>query len=150
MAPAVSPGDHVFMEGVSFFFSKPKRGDIVVFKVDQIKMMTTQPPGTLYMKRVAGLPGERVRITDGKLYINDQPVVLKNKAGEIPYVTMTAGRFLPEQDVTITVPDAHYFFLGDASTNSYDSRFWGCVPATEIQGQIAFCYWPPSNVGLIK
>src|SRR2546422_10131999 len=75
MTPAVSPGDHVMMEGVTFLARKPRRGDVVVFKTDGIASL---PSAQIYVKRVAGEPGDQLRISDGKLYINGRHVALSN------------------------------------------------------------------------
>lgn len=143
MTPAVSAGDHVIMEGFSLLVRKPRKGDIVVFKTDGVGQL---PPATFYVKRVAGEPGDRLRIVDGKLYINDNHVALRNSAGEIAYhLPATLARAATQTD--LTVPDGHYFMLGDNSTNSYDSRFWGSVPARNIMGRVVLCYSPLSRAG---
>ena len=134
MTPAVSAGDHVMMEGFSFLVRKPRRGDIVVFKTDGL---ATLQPATLYIKRVAGEPGDRLRIADGKLYINDKHVALSNAVGEIAY-RLPAGASGVATKTDLTVPESQYFMLGDNSTNSFDSRFWGCVPAKSILGRVVF------------
>jgi signal peptidase I len=82
MTPAVSAGDHVVMDGLTFLARKPHSGDIVVFKSDGIALLA---PATLYIKRVAGEPGERLRLSEGKLFINDKLVALSNAVGEIVY-----------------------------------------------------------------
>lgn len=146
MTPAVSAGDHVMMEGMTFVARKPRRGDVVVFKTDGIASL---PPATIHVKRVAGEPGDHLRISDGKLYVNDKHVALSNVTGEIAYfLPLRAETFSLKTDVT--VPDGHYFVLGDNSTNSFDSRFWGSVPSENILGRILFCYWPPQRVGGVK
>ena len=146
MTPAVSAGDHVMMEGFSFLVRKPRRGDVVVFRTDGIAML---PPATLYVKRVAGEPGDRLRIADGKLYINDSQVVLGNAFGEITY-QLPAGPSGMVAHTDLTVPEGQYYMLGDNSTNSFDSRFWGCVPAKSILGRIAFCYAPAGRIGGVR
>jgi signal peptidase I len=134
------------MEGLTFLQRKPRRGDIIVFRADGIKSL---PSATMYVKRIAGEPGEHLRISDGNLYINDTRVTITNSAGEIFYS-------LPEQwqsagsHTNLTVPQRQYFVLGDNSTNSLDSRFWGCVPAVNVMGRIWFCYWPPSRFGAVE
>ena len=146
MAPAVSPGDHVIMEGLTFLKRKPHRGEIIVFNSDGISSLE---PGTKYDKRILGEPGEHLRISDGKLYINDSLVVITNVGGEISYpLTKQLESFGPKTDVII--PQGQYFVVGDNSTNSFDSRFWGCLPAKNIVGRILFCYWPPNRLGEVK
>jgi signal peptidase I len=147
MALAISPGDHVMMEGLTFLFREPRRGDIIVFKMDGIAPL---PPGTMYVKRVAGEPGEHLQISGGKLFVNDKHVSLSNSAGEIVYnLPRRADAFLFPQ-TNVTVFGGWYFVLGDNSTNSFDSRFWGSVPRSNILGRVSFCYWPPHRVGKVK
>ena len=146
MTPAVSAGDHLMMEGVTFLARQPRRGDVVVFKTDGIASL---PSAQIYVKRVAGEPGDQLRISDGKLYINGQHVALSNATGEIAYVPPPfAGTLSAKTDVT--VPEGSYFVLGDNSTNSLDSRFWGSLPRDNIIGRMCFCYWPPARFGVVK
>ena len=145
MTPAVSAGDHVVMEGMTFLARKPRRGDIVVFRTDGIGSL---PPTQFYVKRIAGEPGDHLRILDGKVFINDKQVSLSNAAGEIAYYPPRAMTIPPKTD--LTVPDGCYFVLGDNSTNSFDSHYWGSVPRGNIIGRISFCYWPLQRVGGVK
>jgi signal peptidase I len=146
MTPAVSAGDHVMMEGVTFVARHPRRGDVVVFRTDGIASL---PPATFYVKRVAGGPGDHLRISEGRLFVNDKQVSLSNAAGEIVYA-LPPGAETFSLKTDLTVPDGCYFVLGDNSTNSFDSRFWGSVPRGNIIGRVSFCYWPPQRVGGIK
>jgi len=146
MTPAISSGDHVMVEGFSFLVRHPRRGEIVVFKTDGIASL---PTGQFFVKRVAGEPGDHVRISEGRLFINDKPVILSNAVGEIVYdLPLGAERDSPMTD--FTVDDDCYYVLGDNSTNSLDSRFWGGVPRRNIVGRIAFRCWPPSRTGRVK
>ena len=146
MAPAVSVGDHVMMEDMTFQVRKPRHGDIVVFSTDGISSL---PPAQFYVKRVAGEPGDHLRISQGMLFINDKHVGLSNAVGKIVYdLPPVAGAIPPKTEVT--VPDGCYFVLGDNSANSFDSRFWGSVPRQNIIGRIAFRYWPPKRVGGVR
>ena len=137
MTPTLSLGDKFIMEGFTFLLRKPQRGDIIVLKTGGIK-------------RVAGLPGDRLRIADGKLYVNDKHISLKNQAGEIHYLPVTGARYLTSSADILTVPDGHYFVLGDNSADSVDSRTWGCIPARNILGRAAFRYWPPARIGGVR
>ena len=146
MTPALSPGDHFLMEGMTFRSREPRRGDIVAFKTDGIASL---PPATFHVKRVAGEPGDHVRITEGKLFINDRQVSLSNAVGEIAYhLPPGTGALTTQTDVT--VPAGCYFVLGDNSTNSMDSRYWGSLPRGNIVGRVGFCYWPPARTGTVK
>ena len=148
MAPALLPGDHFMMEGLTYVVRKPHRGDIIVFKTDG--MQAPLPAGQIYIKRVVGEPGERLRLTEGKLYVNDKPISLRNAAGEIVYVSSPWSKYLVSGSDTVMVPDGHYFVLGDNSTNSSDSRIWGFVPARNVMGRAGICYWPRNRIGGIE
>lgn len=147
MAPALTSGDHAFMEGFTYLAHKPQRGDVVVFKANNLPYLQN---GVTYVKRVVGLPGERIRIAEGKLYVNGQVTELKNKAGVIAYTNLPGSRYLGAGDATVVVPEEQYFVLGDNSANSLDSRFWGCLPAQAIRGRMWLCYWPLQNVGGVQ
>lgn len=146
MTPAVSAGDHFMMEDISYVFHRPCRGDIVVFKTDGISML---PPKQIYIKRVVGLPGDHVRISDGKLFINDVQITLSNAVGAIVYdPPLDPVRASAKNDAT--VPSGSYFVVGDNSSNSFDSRFWGSLPGGNIMGRAFYCYWPPGRRGHVK
>ena len=146
MRPAVSSGDRIVTEGFSYLLHKPKRGEVVVFKSENIRSLT---PASRYVKRIAGEPGDRVRISEGSLFINDHRVSLSNAMGEISYLPPIGGMLAPMTD-NVTVPKGQYYVLGDNSTNSYDSRFWGFVPAENVDSRVVFCYWPLQRFGRVK
>ena len=145
MTPAMSPGDHFFMEGITYLFRKPHRGEILVFKTEGLDV---PDKNSIFIKRLAGLLGERLRLADGKLFVNDAPVVLRNATGEIDY-TNSWGRtpYLASSNDVVTVPAGHYFVLGDNSGNSMDSRYWGFLPAKSIKGRAFFRYAPSDRIG---
>jgi signal peptidase I len=147
MSPTVSRGDHVLMEGFTHRVRPPRRGDIALFTPDGIE--STHLKDKFYIKRIAGEPGERLLIVDGQLQINGTNVVLSNRVGAISY-PLPAGGGWPLHQNEITIPAGHYYVLGDNSTNSYDSRFYGFVPASNILGRITYCHWPPLRVGPVR
>ncbi|HEJ1529041.1 TPA: signal peptidase I, partial [Pseudomonas aeruginosa] len=87
-----------------------------------------------YVKRIAGIPGDRVRIDGGRLYVNERPVTE-------PYLAQQALR-QPDslRMAQRTVPAGHYFMLGDNRDNSNDSRYWGYVPRADLVGRV-FAVW---------
>jgi signal peptidase I len=115
-----------------------KRGDIVV-------LLYPEDPSKSYIKRVVGLPGERVEIEDGKLYINGAHI---NEPYLDPAYLSTDSTNGP-----VEVKPHHYFVMGDNRRNSSDSRYWGLVPEKYIYGQAVFRYYPFSpfeRVGRIQ
>lgn len=145
MEPTIQKGDHVIMEGLTYLVRHPHRGDVAVFTLENIP---DAPQGEFFDKRIIGEPGERLRITDGKLYVNDVPVLIKNAAGEI--VMESLGTQYLKNDQTITVPEGHFFVIGDNIRNSWDSRYFGFLPAKNIVGRIPCRYWPASRIGLVR
>jgi len=135
------------MEGITFLFRSPRKGDIVVFKSDGIRSLIQ---GATYVSRIAGEPGDRLRIAEEMLYVNETHLPLKNKSGAIRYVNMRDSRYLASEGDMVTIPEGQYFVLGDNSTNSLDGRYWGFLPAGNIKGRIAFCYWPPQHAGSVR
>ena len=153
MSPALQKGDNIFMEGVSYLFRAPQRGEVIIFKTDGItNLVTASGAGQIYMKRLVGLPGDKLRIADGKIFVNDDPLELENEAGPIVYSNaMNRGGFLltsPQE--TLVVPEGEFFVLGDNSPNSSDSRYWGFVPAQNLMGRAVVRYWPISRFGKVK
>jgi len=146
MSPALSPGDHIMMEGFTLLVRKPRCGEIIVFRTDGIPGL---PDGQYWTMRVAGVPRDHIRIEGGTLYINDAATVLSNSAGKITYDLPPIPEIVVPYTNT-TVPPASYYVLGDNSTNSNDSRFWGTVPAKNIKRHVWFCYSPPSRIGAVK
>jgi len=118
---------------------KPKRGDVIVF-------IYPEDPQKDFIKRLIGLPGEKVEIKNGTIYINDKPVTEKGFGQRFYY---NYGDFQKE-GYTVTVPKDNYFVLGDNSRSSKDSRYWGFVPKENILGEAILIYWPPQRIRIIK
>lgn len=145
MAPAIKAGDHVMMEGISYLFRKPARGDIAVYKAT---VASQAPMNTYRVSRIVGLPGESLSIKDGKLYINDKEMVLTNNEGRIRYDPSPIAP--PTFMYNVLIPDHQYFLIGDNSTNSFDSRYWGFLPEGNIKGKIRWCYSPVQRAGSVQ
>lgn len=132
---------------------RPQRGEVMVFRYPK-------DPSLDYIKRVVGLPGDRIEYRNKQLFLNGQPVT-QTEIGNYEYVgpglNQVKTRHLKEQlgehqhailiddasptmDGGITVPDGHYFVMGDNRDNSNDSRFWGFVPENNVVGR-AFYIW---------
>jgi signal peptidase I len=148
MEPTLLVGDHIlvnkFIYGVKIPFvrttfipiGEPDREDVVVFIYPEDKSKD-------FIKRVIGLPGDTIRIQGTKLFIDGEPF-------EDRYGVFTAsGRDKRIESAysfgPITVPEDHYFVMGDNRDHSYDSRFWGFVPVESIKGKAFIIYWSWPN-----
>jgi signal peptidase I len=145
MSPAVSAGDHIFAEGFTYLSRKPRRGDIAVFKSDGILAL----PPSIYVKRIIGEPGDHVELIAGNLFINGAKTTLTNAYGEISFQLLPGPQSM-SATTNIIVPKRSYFVMGDNSTNSFDSRFFGAVPAKNIIGRVAVCFWPLTRVDVVQ
>lgn len=135
MENTIMTGDRVFGSRLSYRFGEPERGDIVIFKFPDNEE-------ELYIKRVIGLPGDKVDIRDGLVYLNDSQEPL-----EEPYLRETpTGDFGPYE-----VPEGCYFMLGDNRNWSKDSRLWEHTYVTrdEILAKAVFRYYPFDAIGTI-
>jgi signal peptidase I len=107
----------------------PERGDVIVFEYPENRELD-------YIKRVIGLPGDKVELRDNVLYRNDQPVQEPYKHLEDHLIPGTRVNWGPE-----AVPDNQYFVMGDNRDHSQDSRYWGFVPREYIRGKAWVIYW---------
>jgi signal peptidase I len=138
MVPTLEVWDRVLINKLTYRFTEPERGDIVLFE---------SPDGAEepLIKRVVGLPGETLELRDGVLFVDGKKV-------EEPYLRRRACvRGMPRTCSfgPKTVPRGHVFMMGDNRTNSLDSRFFGPVPEEDLIGESLFRFWPPGRVGLL-
>ena len=125
--------DRLFVSKFDYWFSPPKRGDIVVFK-------SPQGDGKDYVKRCIGLPGETIEIIKGWVYVDGKLLIL-------PGVNIQRDYFYQEPTM---VPEDQYFVLGDNRGNSYDSRFWGGVSSDNFIGKARYTFWPFSRMRVLR
>ncbi|MCL5970725.1 MAG: signal peptidase I [Patescibacteria group bacterium] len=140
MYPNFYDKEYVLTNLIALHFQNPARGDVVVFK-------SPPDPEKDYIKRVIGLPGDKVSIKDGNVYINGE--LLDESAYIKPDVKTYPGAFLSEGKV-VEVPGKEYFVLGDNRLYSSDSREWGFVKQDAIIGDSMFVYWPLNRMRVIK
>lgn len=181
MVPTLLVGDYLFISKYPYGFSKhsfplsvpfiptgrlfdapPKQGDIVIFKVPTDNK-------TDYIKRVIGLPGDKVQMINGRLYINDKMVereFVKKEKWETEHGLMHYTRYIEtlpnglkhsiyeltddtisDNTVAIVIPENHFFMMGDNRDNSMDSRFFGEVPAENLEGRAEFIFYSNNGKG---
>lgn len=156
-------GDHVFVDRATpapktkWFplipYREIHRGDIAVF-------LSVTEPGMFIVKRIIGVPGDRIHLQEGKLYRNgelvEEPYVYHHRGTYVPYrddfpsVSPMEGMVTPEWHLTmgshiqngeVVVPPDSYFGMGDNREDSYDSRFWGFIPRENVVGRPMIIYW---------
>ncbi len=157
MVPTLRPGDKIFVSKINYGakmpfggfrlpgFRKPQRGEIIVFIPPQ---EVEQPwyKRKPYIKRLVGLPGETIQIKRGSIYIDGQELVDPEIA---LFDYHNKGRYLQGKD-EVVIPEDGYFFLGDNSANSKDSRYWGPVDKEQVIGKAIFIWWPFGRIGMIE
>jgi signal peptidase I len=146
---AIDTGDQVFVDKFSYNFVKPHNGDVFVFRTNNIPAIRPDPVGgpPFYIKRLAGLPGDVLRIDPPFLYINGNKAkgygFERVMSARPPYRGYAPGHeYLSKPDLTYTVPRNGFFAMGDNSYNSFDSRYWGPVPLENLVGRGLLVYWP--------
>lgn len=157
MMPNYPDSEYLLTEKVTYYLRNPERGDVVVL----VPPAAAEGEGGVtcgnapdigkpaldeFIKRVIAVPGERVMIRDGRVYIND-------KVLDEPYLSQTlltgAGTFLCD-GAEYTVPPGKYIVLGDNRPNSSDSRYWGPITKSEITGRAWIIYWPINLLGVVQ
>ena len=129
MDPSLHDSERIIIEKLTYRLRSAARGEIVVLR---------RPQPDPLIKRVIGLPGERVAIHNDQVYVNGEPL-------DEPYLKELTGGLMPPQ----IVPEGHVFVLGDNRDSSNDSRAFGMVPFEDIVGRAWVRYWPPNEIGLV-
>ncbi len=136
MLPTLQINDRLIVDKLGYHFKSPQRGDIVVFSPTDT--LEKQNFHDAFIKRVIGLPGDKVEVKSGRVFINDQPL-------EEDYIN-EAPQY---QYGPVTVSQDQYLVLGDNRNNSYDSHYWGFVPRDRIIGRAVVRFWPMNRLGEI-
>lgn len=132
-------GEYILTDKISYRFSEPERGDVIVFKAPR-------NPDFDYIKRIIAVPGDTISIVKGKVYINGEMLVEDYISSD---TLILPGQYLREGQ-QVTINEEEYFVLGDNRSHSSDSRQWGPVPENDVIGKVFFRYWPVSGFGKIK
>lgn len=141
MAPTVLADDYIYVDTlISHIGFKPRRGDIITFRYPEDE-------GKSFLKRVIGLPGDRIEIRDKTVYVNgafldDGSYTQRVDPQVIPRHQHRRDNFGP-----VIVPEQFYFVLGDNRDASLDSRFWGYVHESKITGRARLIYWSVNRQG---
>lgn len=158
MQDTLMEGQHLFIEKVTYLFGKPDRGDIIVFVENQyprnyferVKIFLTdvsevfvpveQKTNVRLVKRVIGIPGDEIDIRDGSVYRNGEKL-------DEPYVK---GPTYPREVIfPVKVPEGKYLVFGDNREVSKDSRTFGLIDRSQIEGKAVFRFWPFNVFGTI-
>jgi signal peptidase I len=127
MNPTLLDGEYLVINNLSYLLDEPEVGDIIVFR---------HPRNELNLiKRVIGLPGDNVKIDNGTVWVNGEPL-------DEPYIAAS-----PNYSGEWDVPPDTIFVLGDNRNNSSDSHSWGFLPEENLLGKAFFVYWPPADWG---
>lgn len=152
--------DRILVNKMAYWFHQPERGDIVVFKVPPSIWEKDKP---IYIKRAAGLPGEELSFDgEGRLLANGDRVsnpeffsywrylpIVDDEHANIPEISYADGGVY-KRIQKIHVPRDKVYVFGDNTQGSFDSRYWGGVPLTNLKGRAFFRYWPPSEMKFFK
>ena len=134
MEPGLEDQERIFINKLAYSLEDIKRGDIVVFRYPR-------DPRKSFIKRVVGLPGDRVRVSEGRVFLNGKPIT----------ETYVPEEYFDSRSMReITVPPDSYFVLGDHRSMSNDSRDFGPVGRSYIYGKAVFGYWPMGKLGVLR
>jgi signal peptidase I len=164
MLPTLHIDQRVLVNRLSSHFSNPQIGDILVFHPPRnygtcadpnegqsgssqgsalaCDVAQKQPSSETFIKRVVGLPGDRISIRNGH-------VIRNGSVEKDSYIVPCGGGGACDFPATITIPRGDYYMMGDNRPDSEDSRFWGPVPKAWIIGKAFLTYWPPDRIGLL-
>ena len=134
MFPQLQDDQRLLINKLVYKYGPVARGDVVVFHFPK-------DPSMSYIKRIIGLPGERVEIRGGQVYVNGDLLAEEYLSSDL----LASRRYGP-----VKVPEDHFFVLGDHRGASHDSRQWGTLEKTYIFGKAVFRYWPFEDMGSVR
>lgn len=155
MISAIMPGDHLIAERLTYRFTRPKRGDVVVFSTRELRYPGVKPDA-FYVSRIAGLPGETIQIASPHLLVNGRPVTDPLIFGDISsgsngfllaHGPPNLSAVLSRTEDKIVLGEHQYLTLGDNTAHSLDGRYFGPISEDQIFGRISRVYWPLSRIG---
>ncbi|HEY9748831.1 MAG TPA: signal peptidase I, partial [Allocoleopsis sp.] len=137
MLPTLQIGDRLIIDKWSYQLQTPQRGDLAVF--NPTEALQAKGFQDAFIARIIGLPGEKIEVKNGKVYINNQTLAE-------PYIAEPPQY----QWGPVQVPQDAYVVLGDNRNNSYDSHYWGFVPREHLIGKVSKRFWPLDRTGPVK
>jgi signal peptidase I len=146
MEPNYQTGEYVLSSRLPVWLNQVGRGAVVIVQ------SPPTDPGKEYIKRIIGLPGEKIKIINNQVIIYNaaHPNGVALKESYLGSNTLTQGKdFIPENQI-VTIPKDDYVVMGDNRNESYDSRAWGFVSKDHIYGQAYAIYWPVPEIGWIS
>lgn len=138
MEPTFNSGDYIFTSKVTYKMRSPQRGDVIVFN-------SPKNADIEYIKRIIGLPGDKIVIKEGAVSVNNTVLNEPYIAARTP---LWENGFIKE-GVEFTVPKEHLFVMGDNRPRSSDSREFGPIPISSVIGQVFYRYFPSNKMGSI-
>jgi signal peptidase I len=144
MDPTLETGQYLLTEKISYRFREPLRGDIIVFNAPSIACAAGDCD---YIKRIIGVPGDVLRIEDGRVFINGMEL---DESDYLPTGMQTNPGFFTDNNQDIIIGQDQFFVIGDNRPGSSDSRIWGLIERRSIIGRAFFSYWPISRFGFIE
>ncbi len=139
MQPTLLAGDRILVNKFIYRFRAPQRGDVIVFRYPE-------EPKREFIKRLAAVGGETVALHSGQLVVNGEVIAMP----PFDRVTYENRGQLSSPDMALAVPPETYFVLGDNSTSSRDSRYWGFVPKKYLIGKALVIFWPIKRWQVVK
>ncbi len=139
MVPTLAVGDRLLVEKVSYRLHPPQPGDIIVFEPPPQLQEYGYSASQAFIKRVIGLPGQTVQVTQGQVLIDGQPL-------SEPYILEAPEYEMP----LLQIPAGNLFMMGDNRNDSNDSHVWGFLPIQNAIGRAAFRFWPFEKIGPVQ
>jgi signal peptidase I len=149
--PNQSEADRIMVDKFSYKMRSPQRGDIIVFNPTDALLQEKYTDA--FIKRIVGIPGEKIELKKGQVYINNQPLSEEKylAKGQTTAIDLCfSGQQPPFLSKPVTIPADSYVAMGDNRTNSYDSRCWGLIPRKNIIGKVYKRFWPLNRVGSLE